>query len=349
MPYQSITDSYSKIIRTTLEHYQQGRTKPIQTTPEISGNLAKHKLETFIEARLPLTDRLLMRKFENARTLGLIAARQGDSIKARRLFALARAPLKFDKLSPEGSLFYKSFLEQAEAYLDYRCGNFDLARNRTSQALAIDSVLEEEYGYEILLLHRIQLVHNLARIDARCLYLNRAIQLISQILSYLAQESEALPIQGFWGCERVKRQSPKDVAAMFIQVSGEIALILADREKQLASNLFAIIASHLNLQIDINRQCDPRSYSWLLVKQAFVNRDVTKFLELASQFLGEGRGSNPLLWYATVIDLVAMCEEVNFPDSELVKQEIANDATTWEYLPPKFSSLLGLPPKTKAA
>jgi hypothetical protein len=349
MPYQSITDSYSKLIRTTLDHYQQGRTKPIQTTPEISGNLAKHKLETFIEARLPLTDRLLMRKFENARTLGLIATRQGDLIKARRLFALARAPLKFDQLSPEGSLFYQSFLEQAEAYLDYRCGNFDQARNCTYQALAIDSALEEEYGYEILLLHRIQLVHNLARIDARCLYLNEAIRLISQILSYLAQESEALPIQGLWGCERVKRQSPKDVAAMFMQVSGEIALILADQEKQLASNLFAIIASHLNLQIDINRQCDPRSYSWLLVKQAFVNKDVPKFLKLTSQFLAKGRGNNPLLWYATAIDLIAICEEINSSDSELVKQEITKDSRTWEDLPAKFASLIGVPPTTKAA
>lgn len=94
---------------------------------------------------------------------------------AERAFAAARAPLQLSKLSPEGSLLYKSFLEQAEAYLDYRRGDFDQARNRTSEALAIDAVLEEDYGYEILIINRIQLVHNFARIDARCMCFERAI------------------------------------------------------------------------------------------------------------------------------------------------------------------------------
>ncbi|WP_375515784.1 hypothetical protein [uncultured Nostoc sp.] len=49
---------------------------------------------------------------------------------------------------------------------------------------------------------------------------------------------------------------------------------------------------------------------------------------------------SPLLWYATVIDLVALCNELDLPDSKLVEQEVAKKAATWEYLPRKFYYLL---------
>lgn len=346
MQYVTLTTakfrSYDNLIQATLANYRQGLTKPIQTIPKSSEESYNSRSQACIKKRLPLNDQLLIKKFNNARERGFMAARKGDLITARRAFAVARIPLQLAKLSYESSLHYQSLLNQAEAYLDYRLGDFDQARNLIYEALANDLILEDEYGYDFLLIHRIQLVHNLARIDARCLDFDQAIELTSQILSYLAQESETLPIPGLWDSKRVKRQSPKDVTAMFKQVTGEIVLILAGKDKQLASKLFAIIASRLNLQIDIDRQCYPRAYQWLLAKQAFVNKDVPKFLELASQFLAEGRSENSLLWYATVIDLVAICEEVNFQDLELVKQEIAKDATTWKYFPPKLSFLVGV-------
>lgn len=338
----SKSNSCDSLIEGTLANYRLGLTKTIQIIPESSEESYNLRSQAYIKSRMPLNDRLLIKKFNNACDRGFRATRKGDFVTAERAFTVARIPLQLAKLSHEGSLLYQSLLNQSESYFDYCRGDFDQARNRTYEALVNDLTLEDEYGYDFRLLHRIQLVHNLARIDARCFNLNQAIELISQILSYLAQESETLPIPGLWDSERVKRQSPGDVTAMFKQVSGEIALILVDKEKQLASKLFAIIASHINLQIDIDRQCYPRAYKWLLIKQAFVNQNVPKFLELASHFLAEGRGDNPLLWYATVIDLVNICEEVNFSDLELVKQEITKDATTWKYFPPKFSFLLGV-------
>jgi hypothetical protein len=264
-------------------------------------------------------------------------------------FAAARVLLQLGKLSPEGNLLYKSFLEQAEAYLNYRRGDFDQARNRTFEALAIDMVLEEEYGYEILLLHRIQLVHNLVRINARCICFDHAIELACKILSYLEGASEVLPIPGSWGCERVARQSPELVAAMFAQVTGEVAQILVGKNRQVDPHLFAVASAHMQLEANGNCHCHPRSYAWLLVKQAFVSNDVATFLERASHFLAEGRADTPLLWYATVIDLIALCDELALPEAELVRHEIAREAGTWEYLPEKFSSLLRVCPKTEVA
>jgi hypothetical protein len=266
---------------------------------------------------------------------------------AERAFAVARVPLQLGKLSPEGSLLYKSFQEQAEAYLDYCCDDFDQARHRISEALAIDAVLEEEYGYDMLL-HRIHLVHNLVRIDARCMCFARAIELACQILSYLEGALEVLPIPGAWGCDRVARQSLELVTATFAQITREIALILAGKNRQLARDLFAVVSAHVQLQANDRCHCHPRACAWFLVKQAFVNNDVVTFLERASLFLAEGRAEARSLWYATVVDLVALCDELNLPDSELVRQEIARDAVTWKDFPQKFSSLLGVYPKIDA-
>lgn len=343
MVHQSITDSYSELIRTTVESYQHGCAQPIQITPETSGDSFGQRLQALTETRLPPTDKFIMRG--NARNQGVIATRQGNLMAAEQAFAVARAPLKFSKLSPEGSLLYKSFLEQAEAYLDYRRGDFDQARNRTSEAMAIDVVLEEEYGYEILLLHRIHLAHNLVRIDAQCTCLDCAIKLAFQILSYLEGISEVLPIPGPWGRERVARQPPELVAEMFAKITDEIALILAGKKRPLVRDLLVSASAHMLLKANSHRHCHPRAYTWLLVKQAFVSNDVASFLKRASHFLSEGRSDTPLLWYATVVDLVALCDELDLPDSELVRQEIAKEAANWEYLPQKFFPLLGVCPK----
>ncbi len=346
-PSHSTANYYIELIQNTLESYRLGYVKRIQITQNDFGKLFYDDWQTFIETRLPLTDQWLLNRLDKIRIRGLNAARQGDLITAEQYFTSARVRLQLDKLSPQGSLLYKSSLERAQAYVDYRRGDFDQARNRTSEALAAYVFLEEEYGYEILFLRRLQLVCNLVRLEARCLCYERVIELACQILSYLEGTSEVLPIPGSWGRERVACQSPELVAATFALVTGEVAEILAGKDRQLVSDLFAVASGHLHLQASNNRHCHPGAYSWLLVKQAFVNNDVPKFLELASHFLAEGRADIPLLWYATVIDLVRLCNELNLPNIELVKQEIAREAVTWEYCPQKFFALLGVCPKNE--
>ncbi|MBD2679335.1 MULTISPECIES: hypothetical protein [Nostoc] len=345
---QLITDSYSKLFWATLENYQRGCAKPIQITPEISGDLFSRKMQPVTES-LPRTDKLLMNKFNNARERGLIATRRGDLVTAERAFSAARVLLELDKLSLSGSLLYQSFLEQAESYLDYCRSDFEQARNRIYAALAVDEILEEEYKYNILLIHRIQLIHNLVRVDARCMNFEGAIELACQILSYLEAKLEVLPIPGNWGYERVLRQPAELVGAMFAQVTGEVALILAGKNRQVVGNLFAVVSNNLQLQMNGNCQCHLRANAWFFIKKAFVSNDVVLFLERVSQFLSEGRADTPLLWYATVIDLIVLCKELDLPDSELFMQQVARDAATWEHLPQKFSSLLGVHPKAEAA
>jgi hypothetical protein len=328
------------LLETTLASYRQGYTKPTEITSEISGDSFNHNLQTLIESRFPLTDQLLMHRARNARYQALSATRRGQFITAERLFTEAHATIQLNKLSTEGMLLYKSFLIQAETYLDYCRGDFVRVYTRTFEALEIDVILEEEYGYKILLLHRIQLLHNLVRTDAQRMYFEQAVDLASHLLSYLKGTVEVLPIQSLWGSKRVACLPSELVAAMFAQITGEIALILAGKNSEVALDLFAIAARNLKLQASDDCICHLQAYAWLLLKQAFVDNNITSFLEQSSNFLAKGRTDIPLLWYATVIDLIALCDKLNIPNSKLLRQEIARDTVTWQYLPKKFSLLL---------
>lgn len=342
-----MANSYSELIRTTLEQCQQGSGKPIQLTSQNINSSFSRKAEKFIKSRLPLTDQLLIQRCGIARNQGVVAARCGQLVTAEQLFAEARALFQSNTLSTEGSLIYKSFQETAEAYLDYRRGAFDRARTRILEALAIDMVLEEEYGYELLAYaHRLELAGHLVRIDARWMRFDRAIDLAGQLMGYLVGASEVLPIQGLWGSERVALLPSELVAFWFLQVTDVVALVLAGKNRQVARDLFAVATRHMHLQTNGNCHRHPRVHAWFLLKEAFIGNDVDTFLERASHFLAEGRADIPILWYAAVVDLVALCDELNLLDFELVRREITRDAVTWEDLPKPFFPLLGVRPKT---
>jgi hypothetical protein len=344
----SISHALDGLIETTLESYRQGCKRIIDLKSKESGdyfeNLLSFQLESLIKKRLPLTDQLIFNWSTNIRSQGLAAARRGQFVTAEQLFAKARTPLELGKLSHEGSLLQKSFQEPAEAYLDYRRGHFDKARNRIFEALVSDAVLEDEFGYNLLFIHRLHLVKNLVRTEANSKCFNRAIELASQLLSYLKGSLDILPILGISDRERLMCQSSELVAAMFTQVTNEVALILIGKKRQFANELFAIISTQMKLQTNDNSHYYSQSEAWFIVKQAFVSNNVEAFLERASQFLADRCGDTPLLWYATVIDLISLCDDLDFPGSNLFKLEVAQEAVNCPYLPKKFLPLLGVHP-----
>ncbi|NJM20902.1 MAG: hypothetical protein HC907_20380 [Richelia sp. SM1_7_0] len=245
------------------------------------------------------------------------------------LFAEARIPLELKSLSSEGKLLHETFLEQAEAYLDYCKGNFERVYTRIFDAIAIDIVLEEEYDYDIMVIHRIQLLHNLMRTEASCGCFERAIEIASTLLGYLQGTLKVLPFSDSCVRERLRCQPKEVLADTFSGITSEIALILAINEAQTANHLLAIAVQHLPLSIADNFLHQP-SYQWFLLKQALVNQDIRSFLQKTACFLGSGRADSPLLWYATVVDLFALSKKFDFPSTKLIVQEVKQDAPKWE-------------------
>jgi hypothetical protein len=345
-----LSESYNILIEKLLQSYKVGSAKPIESTPEMIGEQMNQKMgqQLFTRMNISLSNSEILRLNQAVitRSQSLNAARSGDFIKAETLMEEARNICKLGQLSPEGYLLYRAFQEPAEAYLDYRRGDFDKAWSRISEALAIDSLLETECGYKCLFAHRLHLIDILIRSEAKSTRKWKAMELAGQFLSYLQGTSTSLPFPIVWGSELVEKQPPEIIYATFAFVTSQISLIFAEEKYQQACDWFAIIESNLPLKFDVSDSCDsnyhpcPQALAWLKIKRAFLNKNVTDFLEYSSQFLVDGRSNIPVLWYVNIIDILEVLRELNFPNYNLVKQQVAEDAVSWKYVPKQLLPIL---------
>jgi hypothetical protein len=318
--------------------YREGAKKPVQITPEASGATFDRYLQARLESRLPVMERLWMGKCSKASAQGLQAARRQRFAMAEQCFKEAQALYNSDALSPEGRLICKSFEAAAEAYLDYCRHAFDSAKARVAAALAMDEVLENEYGYNVMHLHRVQLVHNLVRIKVRCVELESAVELASRLLRYLEGRCERLLVAGSWGAGHIASLPSSLVAAMFAQVSGEIAIILAGNDDAVVRKLLATVARNICLG-DTGNGPHRRVHAWFMAKDAFSNGKVETYLRQAAQFLADGPEDIPSLWYATCLDVMRMCTRVKYREGEAIREQIGSEVNTWIHLEPKLRTL----------
>lgn len=338
-----MTTSYNELIQVALKNYRQGLQQPKQIRLKNPGDSIKQKAHEIIKSRLSLKEQLVMSQFTIALNQGLAAARNNQFISAEKFFAELHRHLSSKTLSTEGNLICQSFQEAAEAYFDYRQHNFEDAQKHTLKALDIDILLEEDYGYDksVIHAHRLEMVINLTRIHFRAMNVEQAMELASCTLSYLQGILPVLPFPGEWSPELVALLPSELVKFHLETITREIALILVDKNCQANHELFKIAARYMLSEND--RYCHDYSaiHAWFVVKEAFLKKDIVAFLERASQFLIEGYTSNTQLWYAVVVDLVILCDELTFSDRHLVKQEIANDAIEWQDCPEIFRSSIG--------
>lgn len=334
---KSTNISPTQISEHLLKSYQIGLEKSIQKS---STDDFYNDWQTFIQTQLPLTDQLIFPRLNKIRVQGINAARQGNFMVAEKCLNFVRLRLLIDRLSDQGSLISESLLKAAESYLDYKHDHFDKARKKTFEALTIYLNIEEDFGYEIIFLRRLQLVCNLIRLEGRAMNYKRAIELACHLLNYLQGNSEVISIPGSWGYERVARQSPKIISTTYALIVGEIAEILVGKPHQLEKELFEIISAELKLHNNVSYHCHQGAYLWLLIKQVFVNENIPQFEKMTFSWLSEGRRDTPLLWYATVIDSINLLEKLNIPESKLFKQKVIRDANSWQNCPPYFLSLL---------
>ena len=323
-------DIYDELLQKTFLGYQQGSAKNHHISSQVSDDIFSETLQTLISRNLPLCDQLILRRYDNAREQGLLAARQGQLAVAQHFFEEARTPLEMGKLSNEGKLLHQSFLEQSEAYLDYRQNNFEQVYDRTDAALGLDVVLESEYGYDILLMHRIQLLHNLVRTEARRMNFEKAIILASKLLNYLDGKLENLPTPHPWSFESLTHQPQELVCGMFAQIASEVALILTVQSRNQAHHLFKIVTEYMHLSANNHQFCHSHAHSWFLAKLAITENNIDSFLQRAANFLAEGIADTPLLWYSTILDWLHLCSRFGRMN---LSQEIATDVIVSNYLP----------------
>ena len=336
-------ESCKKLLPLVWESYSSGARLPVQKSSAASGVGFDLLLDAALSTRLPLSEQLLIRFVSTVRARGLSAARNNHLIEAQQALDEGRRVLKTNSLSTEGKLIGKTFHHAVEAYLEYKRGNMSLARTHVRNALEIDGRLITQYGYNILDLHRVQLGHNLMRVDIHCGNLVAAAEMCASLIGYLEGRADQWPLPEFQ-IETDPSQLPPDlVSAMTAQILGELALCLAVNKRKEGRRMFAPMIRHVQSPPAAPCSRQKRAHLWLQAKWAYVNEEWTSFLELVMSLLQEGPGEMLLLWRAAVVDLFDLCCALEGEEADRLRSQILLDSQLWTHVPHQLRMRVALP------
>jgi hypothetical protein len=236
-----------------------------------------------------------------------------------------------ESMSAEAFRVGTSFQRAAEAYLHYRKEEISRAITCVMEALSLDEELIEQAGYAILALHRVQLVHNLMRIEAVTGSPIRASELGFALLEYLERRN----IDNLPGCWR-----PADLDAipvllverMFVQIVSELAALLARARDTHAASLSQHLSDHVNAMDDYCR-VSAVSHLWMQEKLSLLSGEPQLCLARMPELLTSSRATAPTIWSCAVFDLAAVCRATGSHLARHVHTVIVADSRTWYWLP----------------
>lgn len=287
---------------------------------------------------VPLDQRLLYRKVTNRSYAGLLAAREGRCDEAGHLLRTSRKVLERMAQGP-GRTMAVAFMEGNAAYLDHRLGRPDEARAKVCRALDADLVLELDFGLTMYEMHRIQLGHNLARIDFKLGRASDALRLCGQILAYLEGLRRELPYHHDWLPARLVSIPRSLVRAMFVQVAGETIQYLVSRPN--AESWSTFLEQVLPTNGAGGRSLySPRLWRWLQARKARRDGDLDTYLSTLEEVLFEGPKELATLFYAILVDFVETCASVESANARRIHEVLVKDSMKWKGLPPVYAERL---------
>jgi hypothetical protein len=308
------------------------------------------ELAIILEKRLSAEQQHLLKLSQELCNQGLAAARKGELVTSARAFQAAEAFLQTEAFSTETLLISRSLYEAALAYLDYRNAEFERAISRLHTALALDLTLEEIPGYALIQVHRIRLLLNMLRIQIKRSAAHEAMQIGTQIMDYLENKACASSLST-WDASRLSEMPQSLKELQFTEAVGELATLLTGvdtlKTGQMVSQCFAGLAAHIDSPDADSCYLSPQAHTWLRAKQALINEQPENFLRQALPLLSQGRTALPQLWYATVVDLLCLCQRLDLPEARMIKQEIIAAAPSWpgKHFPATWQALLHLSPE----
>ena len=286
---------------------------------------------------------VILRAALAAQAKGLTLLRAGTpeaAIAARAELRTAGDLLGVRWLSEQSRTLLGSFQQAAEAFVDFKCERYSEARERVYSALAADDRLLSDPRYKILELHRIQLGHNLARIDAYDGEPERAAVAIAALLNYIEGAREAWPFPGLASQVSVDELPDAQLADLFTQLTSELALLVLDEPDDVGLALLAPALPHAYALATSRCGRYALAHDWLRLKFAFLEGDRLSFLDRLRDFLPQGPSDGSLLWQAAVVDLYRLCASLLAAHPHLTEPlmlEIEQDAVAW-VAPPRLKA-----------
>jgi tetratricopeptide (TPR) repeat protein len=287
---------------------------------------------------VPVRQRLHYRQVTDHSFAGLLAAREGRCDEARQLLQTSRKLLKRMEEGP-GRTMAVAFMEGNAAYLDHRLGRPDKARAKVRRALDADLALELDFDLTMYEMHRVQLGHNLARVDLKLGRPLEALRLCGQILAYLEGLRRELPYHHDWLPVRLVSIPRSLVRAMFVQVASETIQYLVSRPSAESWSTFLEQALPSN-GAGGKSPYSPRLWRWLQARQARRDGDLDTYLSTLEEVLFEGPKELASLFYAMLVDFVETCASVESANARKIHEVLVKDSAKWKGLPPAYAARL---------
>lgn len=300
------------------------------------------QLKTLLAARCTREEFLHYERFKHQRREGLKAAREGRFPAARLDFNLARGCLrKID--TAEVRLVGASSYLAALAYLQYRQLKPAQARRLVEQALTIDVRLENEFALGIVYAHRIQLVHNLVRVEARFGTTRGAIDLGVALLELLEGRINNSPTNHPWDQCDHRKLDVTQRRFLFNMVVSDIALLQLQAAPHFAEEASDIYQRHLAHCPKEQRQLFTDGHAWLTLRANLKNHAVPESLNLASEYLERGARDVPILWYETAMSAALQLRNSDKPEARNLGENILEEGARLP-IAPKSIRADGFPP-----
>ena len=247
---------------------------------------------------LPATDRSALARLEPQREQALARSRAGRTAEAENAMRGARVLLAFSGLSGPGRAYAETMQQAAESYLSYRRGDGADACARMEAAVTATDRLAGWWGEsEFIVCRRMDLMHNLMRVDLRREALEDSMRMGARLLASLTGPEAA-------GATAL---DPRISATLANLVAGTVAELLAPLPPERARTLFALLGPSRGA----GEGPSPRVAEWIELKEAILGDEPERFLARADSFLREGRGRTATLWYAVVLDLLRLTRDTD--------------------------------------
>lgn len=303
-------------LEAVYEAFVSGRDRPKSTEFAAPGRLFAELLNAQTRGRLPEAERTVVESCWGGHYRGIVAARKEHLEQSRQELEAVRVVLRTSSLSAEASLLIQVLLDPAEAYLHFKLNDYERARELVLSGAALNHRLAEEFGYGIISAQRMQLCHNILRVNSRQGKRAETVRLAAAFLDYLEFDENRLPPEIAWAW--IVRDAVPDsiVRYYFDQVCGEAALALA------GSNEAALFQP-------LGRHADPgrcpggfsgHAHAWVAAKLTMLEGDLANYLGRACELLRLGRAAELSLWFATILDVISACRSLGHEGVKMAEQ-----------------------------
>lgn len=270
---------------------------------------------------------------------GFLAAHAGELVIAREHFT---ASWKQWRELEEGLCRIRlvGIIEAYEAYLEYRLGCRSEARNRLERALDSALLLEERYGLSLYELHRMQLGHNLVRVDWRFGFLEEAFSLAGALVGYLEGRRLDLPFHRGWCCKRLLSCPIYLRKIMVVQIAGEAIDHLVSHPE---SSYWEIFFRETRIGDETTNNLlfvDPRLWQWHQARRVRLQGDYGGYLQILKDILLPGPRGLGTFYYAVIVDFAEFCAADQSLPARKVLDLLFQDSSKWKNFPAALAKRL---------